>query len=84
MKEQKEIIAEITKRLSNGLDRWSKNILNSEELKNRLLSLLEMELSFLSFDKESTKLTLRTVILKKINIEYNSSYVLAFPPIEYK
>lgn len=84
METQKTTIANITKRLSNGLNRWSNTTSNSEALKSRLLSMLDMELSFLSFDKESTKSMLHTVILRTLSSDYNSSYRLAYPPIEYK
>ena len=84
METQKTTIANITKRLSNGLNRWSNTTSSSDALKSRLLSMLEMELGFLSFDEESTKSMLHTVILRTLSLDYNSSYRLAYPPIEYK
>lgn len=84
METQNTTIANITKRLSNGLNRWSNTTSSSDALKSRLLSMLDMELSFLSFDKESTKSMLHTVILRTLSVDYNEAYRLAYPPIEYK
>ena len=84
METQKTTIANITKRLSKGLNRWSNTTSSSEALKSRLLSMLDMELSLLSFDKESSKSMLHTVILRTLSSDYNDAYRLAYPPIEYK
>ena len=53
MKTQMEITAnEIATRLVQGINRWNQQ---GAELKQRLLCLLEVEISFLSFENEVSK-----------------------------
>ena len=82
MKTQMEITAnEIATRLVQGINRWNQQ---GAELKQRLLCLLEVEISFLSFENEVSKQMFSTSVLRTLAANHATHYRIVYPPYIHK
>lgn len=82
MKTQMEITAnEIATRLVKGINRWNQQ---GVELKERVLSLLEMEVSFLSFENETAKQMFSTIVLRTLAMKHQTHYRVVYPIYNHK
>jgi hypothetical protein len=82
MKTQMEIaVNEITTRLVRGINRWNQQ---GSELKERLLLVLEMEVSFYSFENETARQMFFSSVLRNLSIKHQTHYRIVYPPYNYQ
>lgn len=74
-------VNEITTRLVRGINRWSQE---GSELKERLLSVLEMEISLLSFENDIAKQMFFSAVLRNLAIKHQTHYMIVYPPYIYE
>ena len=74
--EQNKEIRRIVLNCANGINRWKEN---GQALKNRLLKVIEMELSFKKFENDTAYSMYQTVILLTLAKNHPYHYKLVYP-----
>ena len=74
--QQQTEIKRITNRLANSVNRWKQE---GADLVKRVNQSIDLELDCFSFDKESTRATLKSVVLLAFANNNKTSYRIVFP-----
>lgn len=70
-------IKTIANRLARGVNRWNQN---GSALVSRLLKAVELELDCISFENDSARSMMQTVILRTFATNNKTSYKIVYPP----